>query len=69
VSADTERYQQGNLSKNQHLTNDNTINTIMQYIKNIPLDAYNMGQMSLHQNFNYYGAHIQNSPWKCLRWS
>ena len=53
MSADTEQYQQGDFSKNPHLTNDNMINTIMQYIINNQLDAYNMGQKSLDQNFNY----------------
>jgi hypothetical protein len=66
ASADIKQFQHGNLSKDQCLTNDNTINTITQYIRHIPLDAYSMGQKSLHQNFKYWGAHIQNSPWKVL---
>src|ERR1700683_507189 len=36
------------LSVNQHLTNDNMINTTMEYIKYIPLDAYSMAEKSLH---------------------
>jgi len=48
------------------LTNDNTITTITQYIRHIPLDVYSMGQKSLHPNLEYRKAHIQNSPWKVL---
>ena len=50
MSADKDQYQQGDLWKKQHLTNDNMMNTI---IKHIPLDAYSVGQKSLHQKFNY----------------
>ena len=45
--------QQDYVWKNQHLTNNNMINPIMQYIKNIPLGAYSVSQKSLQQNFNY----------------
>ena len=38
------------LSVNQHLTNNNMINTTMEYIKHIPLDAYSMAEKSLHQS-------------------
>jgi hypothetical protein len=41
------------------------INSIMEYIKHIPLDAYRMGQKSLHQNSKYCGVQIPNSAWKC----
>jgi hypothetical protein len=37
----------------EEITNDNIINTITQYIKNIPLDAYSVGQKNFHQNSNY----------------
>src|ERR1700733_6524754 len=43
------------------------INTITEYIKHIPLDAYSMGQKSLHQNSKYWGVQIPDSAWKCQR--
>ena len=58
MSADTIWYQQGDLSKDPQLTNDNTINIIIQYIKHIPLDAYVMGQNRLHQNFISMQEHV-----------
>jgi len=53
------------LLENQHLTNDNMINTVMQCINHILLNAYSMTQKSLYQNFTNWGAHIQDSAWKC----
>jgi hypothetical protein len=41
------------------------INTIIEYIKHIPFDAYSMGQKSLHQNSKYWGVQISDSAWKC----
>jgi hypothetical protein len=38
------------LAVNQHLTNDNIINTIMEYIKYIPLYAYSVAEKSLYQS-------------------
>ena len=52
----------GNKSKSD---DDNMIDTIIEYIKYIPLDAYSMGQKSLHQNSKYCGVQILNSAWKC----
>ena len=55
------------MAVNQHFTNDDMINTIMEYIKHIPLNAYCMGQKNLHQNSKHWGAYGQNSAWKCQR--
>ena len=54
---------QGFTSKSplDHWINNNMINTIMEYIKHIPLDAYSMGQKSLHQNSRYWGVQIPDS--------
>ena len=41
------------------------INTITEYIKHIPLDAYSMGQKSSHQNSKYWGVQIPDSARKC----
>jgi hypothetical protein len=41
------------------------INTIIEYIKHIPFDAYSMGQKSLHQNSKFWGVWIPDSAWKC----
>jgi hypothetical protein len=57
AGASIKQFQHGDLSGDHCLTNSNTINTITQYIRQIPLDAYSMGQKSLHQNFKYWKAH------------
>jgi len=46
-------YRQRDLRGNHHLTNGNIISNIMQYIKSMPVDTYNVGQKSFDQNFNY----------------
>jgi hypothetical protein len=41
--------------------NNDMINSITEYIKHIPLNAYSMGQKSLHQHSKYWGVQILNS--------
>jgi SPX domain protein involved in polyphosphate accumulation len=48
-------------ASNHHWINNDMIDPITEYIKHIPVDAYSMGQKSLHQNSKYWGVQILNS--------